>query len=90
MSIKTVSAEQLKRIENAMKNAPKIDGPLSVGDAVRKLSGSIKSMRGRGYSWQQIADVLRMEGITISAETLRRYVTPKSMAKRTAGGGGSA
>ncbi|MEW6132327.1 MAG: hypothetical protein AB1591_04080 [Pseudomonadota bacterium] len=90
MSIKTVSAEQLKRIENAMKNAPKIDGPLSVGDAIRKLSGGIKSMRAKGHSWQQIADVLRMEGITISAETLRRYVTPKSTAKRTAGGGGSA
>lgn len=90
MSIKTVSPDQLKRIENAMKNAPKVECPLTVGDAVRRLSGSIKSMRARGYSWQQIADVLRAEGVTISGETLRRYVTPKGTAKQTANGKSSA
>lgn len=90
MSIKQVTQEQIKRIEDAMRNAPKIDGPLTVSDAVRRLSGSIKSMRGRGYSWQQIADVLHTEGVTISGETLRRYVTPKGTAKRTANGNSSA
>lgn len=90
MSSKTVSPETIKRIEDAMKNAPKIDGPLSVGDAVRRLSGSIKSMRTKGYGWQQIADVLRLEGISISGETLRRYVTPRGTAKRTAEGSSSA
>lgn len=90
MSSKQVTAEQIKRIEDAMKNAPKIEGPLTVGDAIRRLSGSIKSMRGRGYSWQQIADVLRTEGVTISGETLRRYVTPRGTVKRAASGGSSA
>lgn len=84
MSSKSVSPEQLKRIEEVIKNAPKIDGPLSIGDAVRRLSGSIKNMRGRGYSWQQIADILGGEGVAISAVTLRRYVTPKGTAKRPA------
>lgn len=83
MSSKMVSQEQIARIEAAMKNAPKIDGPLTVADAVKKLSGSIKAMRGRGYDWQQIADVLRTEGVAISAATLRRYCTPKRTTAET-------
>lgn len=79
---KMVNQEQVKRIEAAMKAAPKVEGPLTVADAVKRLSGSIKAMRGRGYDWQQIADVLRTEGVAISGATLRRYCTPK----RTAGG----
>lgn len=90
MSSKSVSPEQLRRIEEVMKNAPKVEGPLTVGDAIRKLSSSIKGMRGRGYSWQQIADILHAEGIVISGETLRRYVMPKGTAKRTASGSSSA
>lgn len=90
MSSKQVTQEQIKRIEEAMKHAPRVEGPLTVGEAVRRLSGSIKNMRGRGYSWQQIADVLRTEGIVISGETLRRYVMPKTTAKRTASGSSGA
>lgn len=90
MSIKSVTPEQIKRIEESMKNAPKIDGPLTIGDAVRRLSGSIKGMRAKGYGWQQIADVLRTEGVTISGETLRRYVTLKGTAKRTSTGSSGA
>lgn len=82
-SSKMVNQEQLKRIEVALKNAPKIDGPMTVADAVKKLAGSIKAMRGRGYDWQQIADVLRTEGIEISGATLRRYCTPKRTASET-------
>ena len=90
MSSKSVSAEKIKRIEDAMRNAPKVEGTLSIGDAVRRLSGGIKTMRAKGYGWQQIADVLRAEGVTISGETLRRYATPKSTAKRTSNGSSSA
>lgn len=83
MSSKMVNQEQIGRIEAAMKNAPKIDGPLTVSDAVKKLSGSIKAMRGRGYDWAQIADVLRTEGVAISGATLRRYCTPKVQRRET-------
>lgn len=81
--MRMVNQEQFKRIELAMKNAPKIDGPMSIAEAIKKLSGSIKAMRGRGYDWQQIADVLRTEGIEISGATLRRYCTPKRAASET-------
>lgn len=80
---KMVSAEQLQRIEDRMKSAPKTEGPLSVGEAVKRLSGSIKQMRAKGYSWDAIADVLRTEGVNVSGVTLRRYATPK----RPSGGG---
>lgn len=82
MSRKTVSVEQIERIEQAMKNSPKIDSPLTVAEAVKRLSGSIKQMRARGHDWSRIADVLRENGVSVSADTLRRYLTPK----RTAGG----
>ncbi len=80
MSSKQVTAEQFQRIEQAMKNAPKVEGPLTVADAVRKLSGSIKQMRAKGYDWQQIADILHTNGIAVSGDSLRRYVTPKRTA----------
>lgn len=80
---KQVTAEQFQRIEQAMKNAPKVEGPLTVADAVRKLSGSIKQMRSKGYDWQQIADILRTNGLSISGDSLRRYMTPKRTAAST-------
>lgn len=81
MSGKQVSFEQFQRIEQAMKNAPKVEGPLTVAEAVRKLSASTRQMRSKGYDWQQIADILRTNGLSISGDSLRRYMTPK----RTAG-----
>lgn len=81
MSSKQVSFEQFKSIEEAMRNAPKIDGPLTVSETVKRLSGSIKQMRSKGYGWQQIADVLRGNGVSISGATLRRYCTPKRTAE---------
>lgn len=81
--MKRVNQEQFNRIEAAMKNAPKIAGPMTVADAIKKLAGSIKAMRGRGYDWQQIADVLCTEGVEISGATLRRYCSPKGASAGT-------
>lgn len=82
MSRKLVSPEQIEQIEHALKNAPKIDAPIGVGEAIKRLGGSIKQMRQRGYDWRHIADVLRENGVSVSADTLRRYASPR----RTAGG----
>lgn len=80
MSSKLVSQEQFSRIHEALKNAPAIDRPLTVAETVKRLSVSIRVMRGRGYDWQQIADVLRAEGVSISGDSLRRYATPRRQA----------
>lgn len=77
MSRKLVSIEQLQRIEGAMKNAPRVDAPLTIGETIKRLSGSIKQMRTKGYDWQKIAGILRENGVSVSADTLRRYVAPR-------------
>lgn len=82
-SNKQVTAEQFKRIEQAMKNAPKVEGPLTVAEAVSKLSASIKQMRSKGHDWPQIADILHTNGVSISGDSLRRYMTPKRTATST-------
>lgn len=88
MGSKLVSQEQIGRIDAALKNAPAIDRPLTVAETVKRLAVSIRVMRGRGYGWQQIADILRAEGVSISGDSLRRYMTTKRTANGTKAAGG--
>ena len=54
---------------------------LSVRDAVRQMSSSIKAARSRGCQDDQLLALLAKHGIVISVSTLRAYLsdaTPKS------------
>ncbi|HIK17275.1 MAG TPA: hypothetical protein IGS53_18570 [Leptolyngbyaceae cyanobacterium M33_DOE_097] len=47
---------------------------LSLKEAVRELQDLIRGALGKGYTYQEVADMLSNQGIKISAFTLKSYV----------------
>jgi hypothetical protein len=50
---------------------------VSKAEAVRKLKGSIRGLRERGYTLDEIADILSKGGFEIGGKTLKTYLSPK-------------
>ena len=59
--------DAMPRIEKAAKE-------LSKQDTIKALSKHIESMQKRGYSLEQIGDILRAEGIEVANTTLKSYL----------------
>ena len=78
-----ITTEQLDQIAAKLKSAPPVARPMSTTDALRRLAPSLKQMRARGYTIDQIADMLKAEGLSASPATLKRVLSsPKRAAPK--------
>jgi hypothetical protein len=50
---------------------------VSTAEAVRKLRDSIQGLRGRGYTLDEIAEILSEGDLPIGGKTLKTYLSPK-------------
>jgi hypothetical protein len=63
---------QVEMFLNALPAKPKEQ--LSLREAVGQLQEQIQEALAKGYSYQDVADMLAQQGIMISASTLKNYV----------------
>ena len=81
------TTEMLEAIAKKLRDMPPIEEKTkeySKQDAVRILAKEITTLKGRGYTLDQIAETLRSEGIAISTPTLKNYLQrarPKPVGK---------
>jgi hypothetical protein len=59
--------------------------PMTKQSAVRALHGEITNLGKRGYSLEQIAEMLSVRGLQLSPATLRGYLRKPRKAKTTCG-----
>lgn len=96
-SRKTYTAEQIQALSDilgALKLRPKPPRPVTTSGAVALLIKDIQALQARGYTIQEIADLLRDNALPVSAATLKSAMAraqearrKKSPAKKTASGG---
>lgn len=75
MAITKESVESLRSKLDAM---PENDSPnreLSKFEAVRLLAASVKTLREKGYSYDEVAKMLAENGVPLTGSTLRSYLT---------------
>lgn len=68
--------EQIAGIASKMRNMPKVDKKKDFNkqEAVKLLIRDIHAMQKRGYTLNQIAEILRAEGLSISTPTLKNCI----------------
>ena len=78
--MKKVSVDTIERLGKQLDATP-VKPPqskmVSKAEAVRKLRGSIQGLRGRGYSLDEIAEILSKSELPIGGKTLKTYLSPK-------------
>ena len=76
------SKEKLANISNKLDALPEVETSetLSNYQSIEHLRKSIKAAMKKGYTLEQIVEVLKEDGIDLKAQTLRNYLT-KSGAK---------
>lgn len=70
-----ITPEHLEQIAAKIKSAPPVARPLSSAEALRKLAPTLKQMRAKGYTAEQIADMLKAEGLSVSPATIKRALS---------------
>lgn len=65
--------EQIKKISEKLNSLPPIS-TISTRDAVKKLKADILGLKKKGYTLEQINDILTEEGIKLSLATLKSYI----------------
>ncbi|QRM35857.1 hypothetical protein [Microvirga sp. VF16] len=87
--MKKVSVDIIARLGKQLDETP-VKSPeakmVSTAEAVRKLRGSIQALRARGYTLDEIAEILSEGDLPIGGKTLKTYLSPKkrkSTAKKT-------
>lgn len=66
--------EQIERLAARLKESPSLPKALTTAEAIKRLAPSIRAMQGKGYGLDQIADVLKAEGLSVSGKTLARHL----------------
>jgi len=90
-SRQSIPIDQAERIRSHLERLVQEDAPppgqtaRAVIEANRDL---IRQLRERGYSWEAVAAALRQEGLNLSANTVRQYVSVRS-SERPADGQGA-
>jgi len=88
------TTEQVEQIAQKLRELPAVEKPrkqLSKQEAVRMLAREIASLQRRGYTLEQISEILRGEGLEITSATLRIYLQrAKQTTGRRRGGAGGA
>ena len=78
MSKDLYSEDKVEEIRSKLKGLPPKKVELTKQEVVKSLKKEIEELKKKGYTLQDIADTLKGSGITISAPTLRSYLSTKS------------
>ena len=85
MHMTTLTVEQVEQISAKMKELPAVENkkrPVSKQEAIKLLARDIKAMQARGYTLEQVSELLKQLGVSLATPTLRSYL-------RRSGGGTS-
>ena len=85
MHMATLTVEQVEQISAKMKELPAVENKkrqVSKQEAIKLLAKDIKAMQARGYTLEQVSDLLKQLGVSLATPTLRSYL-------RRSGGGTS-
>lgn len=66
--------DQIDRLAARLKDSPPVPKVLTKSEAIKKLAPSIRAMQAHGYNLEQIADMMKADGFSISAKTLARHL----------------
>ena len=81
----TLTVETVEQISAKLKELPAVENkkrPVSKQEAIKLLARDIKAMQARGYTLEQVSDLLKQLGVSLATPTLRSYL-------RRSGGGTS-
>ena len=81
----TLTLEQVEQISAKLKELPAVENkkrPVSKQEAIKLLARDIKAMQARGYTLEQVSELLKQLGVSLATPTLRSYL-------RRSGGGTS-
>ena len=81
----TLTVEQVEQISAKLKELPAVENknrPVSKQEAIKLLARDIKAMQARGYTLEQVSELLKQLGVSLATPTLRSYL-------RRSGGGTS-
>jgi hypothetical protein len=71
------TTEQIEAVRSKMKDLPPIEKKkqeLGKSDVVKMLAKEIAVLRKRGYTFEQISDYLKREGLDIGTPSLKSYL----------------
>jgi len=71
------TTEQIEQIAEKLRALPAVEKPrkqMSKQEAIKALSKEIIALQKRGYTLEQVAEILRSEGVEITTATLRNYM----------------
>ena len=81
----TLTVEHVEQISAKLKELPAVENKkrqVSKQEAIKLLARDIKAMQARGYTLEQVSDLLKQLGVSLATPTLRSYL-------RRSGGGTS-
>jgi hypothetical protein len=74
--------EAAKSRLRALPEKPKASKALSIAEAIRQIKNEVRAALKRGYTFDEIAQALKEDGIDIGTPTLKSYVS-RGNKKRT-------
>ena len=80
-----ITLEQIEKISTELKELPPIENrqqQVSKQEAVKRLANDINDLQKRGYTLEQIADLLKSKGLDIGTKTLKSYLQRARPAKK--------
>ena len=88
MGLSRDQVEQLRSTLKAVPKAPTASLDTTKQDAVKLLAREIEGLQRRGYSLEQIAEMLKGGGLVVSTPTLKSYLSrAKTTRERSKGAG---
>ena len=83
MKLTTAKIESIAAKLDQLPALEKKDREHSKQEAVRLLAKHIASLKKRGYTLEQVSEILRGEGLPIAAPTLKSYLQRGRTGKKT-------
>jgi len=83
-----ITLEQIEKISAEFKELPPIENrqrQVSKQEAVKRLVKDIDELQKRGYTLEQIADLLKSKGLDIGTKTLKSYLQRARPVKKADG-----
>ena len=76
MQARRVRVTDVERLQHRMENVPehRVEEVTTV-QAIQMLASQIHAMKAKGYSLQAVAEMLSENGVTVSAKTLKTYLS---------------
>jgi hypothetical protein len=89
MGLSRDQVEQLRSTLRAVPKAPAAGVDTTKQEAVKLLAREIEGLQRRGYSLEQIAEMLKGGGLIVSTPTLKSYLSRAKTTRERAKGAGS-